>query len=132
MSDLGARKAGNLGTSAGPEREPRFDERRKRILILRAGGGLVNPSLSLLEGRFTAPSGDLDPGARYATTASHTAGQPSRKHIYNSVPEAAMSIAERHSGRDEVARGGAHQSINGCKRRDDEEGVKRHVDSRIG
>ena len=43
VSDLGARTAGNLGTSAAPEREQRFDERRRRISILRAGGGSVNP-----------------------------------------------------------------------------------------
>ena len=75
VSDLGARTAGNLGTSAAPEREQRFDERRRRTSILRAGGGSCQPSLSLLESHFTALSGDLDPGARHATTASHTVGQ---------------------------------------------------------
>jgi hypothetical protein len=68
-------KPGTWGHPPLPNGKQRFDERRKRISILRAGGGPVNPSLSLIESNFTALSGDLDPGARHATTASHTEGQ---------------------------------------------------------
>jgi hypothetical protein len=66
---------GTWGHPPLPNGKQRFDERRKRISILRAGGGPVNPSLSLLESHFSALSDDLDPGARHATTASHTEGQ---------------------------------------------------------
>jgi hypothetical protein len=71
---LGSPDSRELGDIRRSRTGTAFDERRKRTSILRAGGGSVNPrchcsrAISLL-------SGDLDPGARHATTASHTVGQ---------------------------------------------------------
>ena len=66
VSSLGARE-GLLG-----------DERRKRIPIIRARGGLVNPyRSSMLEDNRTALSGDAEP-RRATRTRCLTYGRPTR------------------------------------------------------
>jgi len=69
---LGSPESRELGDIRGFRTETAFDERRKRILMLRAEGGLVNPGRHpLLESHPTALSGSAEPRRAYTRPLPH-------------------------------------------------------------
>jgi len=68
-------KPGTWGHPPLPNGSQAFDERRRRNLILRAEGGLVNPRPPLLEGYITTLSGGAEP-RRISRNDCLTYGRP--------------------------------------------------------
>ena len=126
----------------GPEPGLLGDERRKRKLMIRAEGGLVNPyRSSLLEGYYATLSGDPEPRRAPRPAASHTAGQRTRDAFKVEDPTGKVSTGvqitrafspRRQRPRRRQRRSRLAASTAGFRKRDTTTAVRRGAEGRTG